>query len=257
MLEQNMAIGEETNGKAFRTALQDLRALLQRQDVTMTPEDRIRLVLLFIITQEGVQPKERKELMELAGIQPEDQVAILNLGRLGVNLLKGSSAASKRTKAGRSKDAPQAYDVSRHVPALKPLLVEGAARSLSTDDYPYVAPPPGAAASAARAAAAADAGGGLMKDVKIGLGSLGIGKKGGGGGGSSDSQPQQAGGTIGGQRLIVFVLGGLSYSELRTLTEVQEATPSRDLLLGGTAMLTPRQFLIDLKDLKQLQVSGV
>ena len=66
-----------------------------------------------------------------------------------------------------------------------------------------------------------------------------------------------AGGTIGGQRLIVFVLGGLSYSELRTLTEVQEATPSRDLLLGGTAMLTPRQFLIDLKDLKQLQVSGV
>ena len=104
MLEQNMAIGEETNGKAFRTALQDLRALLQRQDVTMTPEDRIRLVLLFIITQEGVQPKERKELMELAGIQPEDQVAILNLGRLGVNLLKGSSAASKRTKAGRSKD---------------------------------------------------------------------------------------------------------------------------------------------------------
>ena len=49
-----------------------------------------------------------------------------------------------------------------------------------------------------------------MKDVKIGLGSLGIGKK-GGGGGSSDSQPQQAGGTIGGQRLIVFVLGGLSY----------------------------------------------
>ena len=96
-----------------------------------------------------------------------------------------------------------------------------------------------------------------MKDVKIGLGSLGIGKKGGGGGGSSDSQPQQAGGTIGGQRLIVFVLGGLSYSELRTLTEVQEATPSRDLLLGGTAMLTPRQFLIDLKDLKQLQVSGV
>ena len=256
MLEQNMAIGEETNGKAFRTALQDLRALLQRQDVTMTPEDRIRLVLLFIITQEGVQPKERKELMELAGIQPEDQVAILNLGRLGVNLLKGSSAASKRTKAGRSKDAPQSYDVSRHVPALKRLLVEGAAHSLSTDDYPYVAPPPGAAASAARAAAAADAGGGLMKDVKIGLGSLGIGKK-GGGGGSSDSQPQQAGGTIGGQRLIVFVLGGLSYSELRTLTEVQEATPSRDLLLGGTAMLTPRQFLIDLKDLKQLQVSGV
>ena len=213
MLEQNMAIGEETNGKAFRTALQDLRALLQRQDVTMTPEDRIRLVLLFIITQEGVQPKERKELMELAGIQPEDQVAILNLGRLGVNLLKGSSAASKRTKAGRSKDAPQSYDVSRHVPALKRLLVEGAAHSLSTDDYPYVAPPPGAAASAARAAAAADAGGGLMKDVKIGLGSLGIGKKGGGGGGSSDSQPQQAGGTIGGQRLIVFVLGGLSYSE--------------------------------------------
>ena len=88
MLEQNMAIGEETNGKAFRTALQDLRALLQRQDVTMTPEDRIRLVLLFIITQEGVQPKERKELMELAGIQPEDQVAILNLFYLGVTLLQ-------------------------------------------------------------------------------------------------------------------------------------------------------------------------
>ena len=151
MLEQNMAIGEETNGKAFRTALQDLRALLQRQDVTMTPEDRIRLVLLFIITQEGVQPKERKELMELAGIQP-GQVAILNLGRLGVNLLKVERR--QQEDEGRSLEyAPQAADL-RHGPRsnasssraqrtrCRPTTTRTSRRRRAPPPPPHAPPPP-------------------------------------------------------------------------------------------------------------------
>ena len=58
-----------------------------------------------------------------------------------------------------------------------------------------------------------------------------------------------------GRRLIVFVCGGLSYSELRAMHEVAAET-GRDIIIGTTAMLTPKRFLLGLKNLKQLDLDG-
>ena len=54
-----------------------------------------------------------------------------------------------------------------------------------------------------------------------------------------------------GQKLVVFVLGGLSYSELRAVHEVGAAT-GREVIVGSTSMLTPQSFLTGLKQLKKL-----
>ena len=35
--------------------------------------------MMFVISQDGIQAEQRKELMELADISPEDQLAVLNL----------------------------------------------------------------------------------------------------------------------------------------------------------------------------------
>jgi len=98
-LEQDLACGEDAQQKPFKTALADLRALLGRTDLPLSPEDRIRLLMMFVISQDGIQQEQRRELMELADVTPEDQLAVLNLFYMGVTLLQGSTARKK--KAGR------------------------------------------------------------------------------------------------------------------------------------------------------------
>ena len=50
-LEQDLACGEDAQQKPFKTALADLRALLGRTDLPLSPEDRIRLLMMFVISQ--------------------------------------------------------------------------------------------------------------------------------------------------------------------------------------------------------------
>merc|ERR1712039_722472 len=46
------------------------------------------------------------------------------------------------------------------------------------------------------------------------------------------------------QRIVVFVLGGITHSELRAAAEACQSLPSgSEVLLGGTAVLTPRKFM--------------
>lgn len=54
-----------------------------------------------------------------------------------------------------------------------------------------------------------------------------------------------------GRRFVVFVLGGITYAELRSMHEVGR-TLGREIILGATAMITPRAYLLALKHMKKL-----
>ena len=55
----------------------------------------------------------------------------------------------------------------------------------------------------------------------------------------------------GGRRVVVFVLGGVSHSECREMHALG-AEIGREILLGSTSLLTPQSYIINLKELKQL-----
>ena len=220
-LEQNMATGEDSGGKTFKTALAELRALLEKSDLALSPEDKIRLLMIYMITQDGIRQDERRQLIQLAGISPEDQDAIINLFYLNVTLLQGTSH-KKRGAAKKGSGGAEGYDVSRYTPPMKRLLEDALGPGLSTTDYPFVAPPEGSAAGSARPK----------------------GKAGGGGAGEVAA--------VSGRRVIVFMLGGMSYSELRSVHEVERAF-NREIIAGSTSMITPQTFLLALKKMKQLE----
>lgn len=52
-----------------------------------------------------------------------------------------------------------------------------------------------------------------------------------------------------GPRLIFIVLGGISYSEMRSAYEVANQYKNCEVMVGGTHLLTPEAFLGDLEKL--------
>ena len=71
--------------------------------------------------EDGIRQDERRQLIQLAGISPEDQDAIINLFYLNVTLLQGTSKGKRHTK---KTGGGEGYDVSRYVPPLKRVLEE-------------------------------------------------------------------------------------------------------------------------------------
>lgn len=206
MLEQNMACGEDPSGKTYRTALADLRALLSREDLTLSPVDKMRLLMALVITQRGIKQHERRELIELAALSPEDQVPILNLFYLGVSLLHGVKGASKGRAEGRAEGAQpeSSYDVSRYMPPLRRIVEQALEGGLSRAEYPQI---------------------------------------------GQEAQNRVHGA---GSKLIVFIVGGVTYSECREM-HLAAARHGTTLVLGSTQLLTPQRFIRELKGLKDLE----
>jgi syntaxin-binding protein 1 len=65
----------------------------------------------------------------------------------------------------------------------------------------------------------------------------GLGLGGGGGGGGS-----------GGRKLLVFVIGGVTRSEMRAVHELSRRT-GREIVLGSTTVLKPTGFLSQLRSI--------
>jgi len=220
-LEQNMATGEDSSKKAYRSAMADLKGLLERGDLPrpLSDEDKVRMLMAYVITQDGIKSEERRQLMQLAGIQPEDQLTILALVNLGVTMMQGTKKKPTKKSAGQ---ADATYDVSRYVPPLKRIMEEAFTSGLPLAEFPFVRPP----------SASPD-------DVHVD---------------TKRSKAAAAAGTVpaSGRRLIVFVLGGATHSEMRAMYEVAKAS-GREIMMGATAILSPSDYLVGLKQLKKME----
>ena len=191
----------------------------------------MRLLMIYVATQDGIKQDERRQLLNLAGISPEDQVAILNLFYLNVTMLQGTKEKKEKKKVLRDFEEAT-YDVSRYVPPLKQLCGDLLDKGLELVEYPYTTEPK-ALVERARELAAEKAAKAKDKAAAV---------------------PVEVPAT--GKRLIIIMLGGLCYSELRALHEVRVMYPGREIIIGTTAMLTPQAYLLGLKAMKQLDGAG-
>ena len=133
--------------------------------------------------------------------------------------------AMKLTFAAKKGDEPD-DDVadSRYAPPAKALLAALADGSLDGDLYPALGG--GAAGKPAKAAPVS---------VRKNASRLAGAKK------------KEA---FSGSRLVVVVLGGVTYSELRSAYEVSREK-RKEVIIGGTQLLTPDMFLAQLADSKK------
>lgn len=181
--------------------------------------------------------------MDLAKISVADQKSIANLYHLGVQINKGKKTKKEsKKKKKRREDVP--YELSRYVPNLKEVVKQLAEDSLSTQEYPFVRDDPGVTSGRhSSSSSAADAPLKSLKGAGKGPRWADKGKK------KEENKVQLAG-----PRIIVFILGGMTFSEMRTAYEIT-AQHQRLCFVGATHIITPNKFLADLAQLAPLDAT--
>lgn len=147
--------------------------------------------------------------------------------------------SGQRAAASGRNDAESEYSTSRYVCLLKMIMQEMNEGTLSLEEYPSVVPMPDEGSSSGTAASARNRqsiSGSARRDTSR----------------ASRWSRQEAKpvkrNTYSGARQIVFMAGGLCYSEIRSVYEVMESG-EKEFIVGGTRFLNPRQFARELSTL--------
>jgi len=239
LLEQDMSTGEDADGKTVKNVITNLPPILS--DPAVSKDEKLRLLMIYIISQEGIKEQDRKRLMDLAKISNQEQNSIANLYYLGVNLMKGAKGkrknASKKSKKKRKEDVP--YELSRYVPNVKDIMEDIVNDKLASTEFPFFREDPGVASSSK-----ASSGSRQSASLK----------------GAGSKQPRWADkgkkkeeprAEFKGPRLIVFIAGGMTFSEMRSAYEITQQY-QRQVFIGSTHIITPKGMLEDLTKLKKL-----
>jgi syntaxin-binding protein 1 len=271
-LEQDLVYGDATSKEVI--------ALLSANQM-LPSADKLRVLMCYSAThQEKLDESRAAQWQKVARLAPKDMATLANLEFLGVPVMKRRGAGGlgaitfgriKRRRTLRKDREPneddQQYSLTRFVPLLAEVVEDAATGRLSQDEYPYVRPPNSPTTSSSGSAmnfaplsagmGAADpsdtspmAGATSFRTVRSAAGQWAkkaAGVVGGGGGGNSGRERYELGGPRG-SRLFAFIIGGFTYSELRTAHRLT-AKLGRDVVLGGTSVETPAKFMAQVLDL--------
>ncbi|KAJ3064016.1 vacuolar sorting protein VPS33/slp1 [Podochytrium sp. JEL0797] len=285
-VEQELVTGEDSDFKPPKNISAQVVALLSNPKICH--EDKLRLLMLHIITAEGLPDSERQQLFDLVKLSRDEYQAVTNLSMLGVRLSesivkrgdKANPYMPSVLKGGRGRVKAVKFDNSRYIPIIKHILEDQTRNTMDPLVFPWVKePPPGYSRplpSAARVALAARPSSGYDYDEN----STGIQRTKASWATSRAAAAAAASNTpttlsransakdpmtalLGpsvrapldanllrgnGPRVILFVLGGMTYSEMRAANEVMVEN-QREVLIGSTHVVNPHTFLDTLKGL--------
>uniref|UniRef100_A0A8C4KZ46 Syntaxin binding protein 3 n=1 Tax=Equus asinus asinus TaxID=83772 RepID=A0A8C4KZ46_EQUAS len=213
--EQDLALGTDAEGQKVKDSMRVLLPVLLNKN--HDNYDKIRAILLYIFSINGTTEENLDRLIQNVKIENESDM-IRNWSYLGVPIVPPSQQ-SKPLRKDRS--AEETFQLSRWTPFIKDILEDAIDNRLDSKEWPYCSQCPavwnGSGAVSARQKPRAS----YLEDRKTG------------------------------SKLIVFVIGGITYSEMRCAYEVSQAHKSCEVIIGSTHILTPKKLLDDIKMLNK------
>ncbi|KAI8841646.1 Sec1-like protein [Chytriomyces cf. hyalinus JEL632] len=274
--EQNLVTGEDSDFKPVKNISQAVEALLSNKSVCH--EDKLRLLMLHIISAEGLPDEQRQRLFDMVRLKPDEYQAVTNLAVLGVKLSESISnrggdkknpygSASLKGGRGRVKDVK--FENSRYIPIVKHILEDQAKNAVDTGVFPWIKEPPPSSGvkmastlgrGASTSSRSGDDEGGSIQRTKPSWATARAAAA--NRAATSSSSSSTASGPIGnkrpvldpavlranGPRIILFILGGMTHAEMRAANEVMVDT-KREVFIGSTHIINPHSFLDSLKTL--------
>lgn len=245
-LEQILATGKTEDGKAPKSS--ELISLVteqlhQRKD-SIT---KFRLLAIFMISlRGGLKPEDQRKLFTAAMLEPKYIHALTNLDKFGIISItpkhggkRLSHLISQKLVAGSHNcqhESDSEYASSRYSCELKVILQRMQDGNLSLEDYPSVLPMPdeGTPWNGRKSCSENRRHLGSVRQVtntKFRSSSR-----------SYSVSDHKIGGKFFGARQIVFIVGGVCYSELRCAQELMDKG-GPETLVGSTQFLGPKDFV--------------
>ena len=122
-VEQCLATGETPDGTEPKNIVVDMMPLLT--DPNLPSSDKVRLLMLYIISKQGIQDEDRRKFLDRAGLSLDESQSITNLSMLGVRLSKAEGVKKEKKPSKprkKNKDGDVPYDLSRYIPQVKHLM---------------------------------------------------------------------------------------------------------------------------------------
>merc|ERR1740131_205181 len=221
-VEQDLAMGTDAEGEKIRDHMRNIVPILLDQKVTIN--DKIRIILLYIQSKNGISEENLTKLIQHAQIPNDETAAIKNTANLGVNVVVDGNRRKIWQMKRKERVTEQTYQMSRWTPLAKDIIEDAIDDKLDNNHFPFL--------SGQRQ--------GSMRTSTTSSARFGQWHK-------KEAQGKNL------PRIIVFIVGGCSFSEMRAAYEVTSDRKNWEVVIGGSHLITPEQFLGDLKGLGESQ----
>ncbi|XP_044595894.1 protein ROP isoform X2 [Cotesia glomerata] len=213
-VEQDLAMGTDAEGERIKDQMRNITPVLL--DQTVNNLDKLRIIALYVLSKNGINEDNLNRLVHHAQVSPDDKQTIMNMASLGINV--DGKGRKPYTVPRKERITEQTYQMSRWTPVVKDIMEDSIEDRLDTKHFPFLA---GRAVSSGYHAPTSARYGHWHKD-----------------------KGQQTIKNV--PRLIVFIVGGVCFSEIRCAYEVTNAMKNWEVIIGSSHIITPKSFLSDL-----------